>query len=59
MLLCYNYQNGIIDEKEDIMFTTKPKIFSTRIISLPEMIQFVKTTNVGIMDIDVKISISE
>jgi len=24
MLLCYNYQNDIIDEKEDIIFATKP-----------------------------------
>jgi hypothetical protein len=24
MLLCYNYQKGIIDEKEDIIFVTKP-----------------------------------
>jgi hypothetical protein len=28
MLLCYNYQNGITDEKEDIIFVTKPKLFS-------------------------------
>jgi hypothetical protein len=28
MLLCYNYQNGITDEKEDIIFATKPKLFS-------------------------------
>jgi hypothetical protein len=41
------------------MFVTKPKMFSIRTISLPETIQFVKTTNVGIMDIDVKISILE
>jgi hypothetical protein len=24
MLLCYDYHNGIIDEKEDIIFATKP-----------------------------------
>jgi hypothetical protein len=24
VLLCYDYQNGIIDEKEDIIFATKP-----------------------------------
>jgi hypothetical protein len=24
VLLCYNYQNGIIDEEEDIIFVTKP-----------------------------------
>jgi hypothetical protein len=23
-LLCYDYQNGIIDEEEDIIFATKP-----------------------------------
>jgi hypothetical protein len=27
MLLCYNYHNGIIDE-EDIIFATKPELFS-------------------------------
>jgi hypothetical protein len=24
VLMCYNYYNGIIDEKEDITFATKP-----------------------------------
>jgi hypothetical protein len=38
MLLCYNYQNGIIDEEEDIIFATKPKLFSIGIINLPEII---------------------
>ncbi len=28
MLLCYDYQNGIIDEKEDMIFAIKPKLFS-------------------------------
>ncbi len=59
MLLCYEYQNGITEEEEDIIFATKPELFSIRIISLPETIQYVKTTNVEIMDIDVKISISK
>jgi hypothetical protein len=27
MLLCYNYQDGVTD-KEDIIFATKPKLFS-------------------------------
>jgi hypothetical protein len=35
MLLCYNYQNGIINEKEeDIIFTIEPKLFFIGIISL-------------------------
>ncbi len=59
MLLCYNYKNGIIDEEEDIIFVTKPKLFFIWIISLPKTIQSMKTTYVGIMDIDVKMSISE
>jgi hypothetical protein len=59
MLLCYNYQNGITDEKEDIIFATKPKLFSIWTISLPETIQFVKTKDVGIMDTNVKTSIPE
>ncbi len=57
VLLCYNYQNGIIDEEEDIIFATKLKLFSIRTIILPETIQSMKTTNVGIMDINVKTSI--
>jgi hypothetical protein len=24
MLLCYDYQNGIVDDEEDIIFATKP-----------------------------------
>jgi len=27
VLLCYDYQNGIIDEEEDIMFAIEPKLF--------------------------------
>jgi len=38
MLLCYNYQNGITDEEEDIIFATKLKLFSIGTISLPEII---------------------
>jgi hypothetical protein len=59
VLLCYDYQNGITNEEEDIIFATKPKLFSIGIISLLETIQFMKTTYVGIMDINVKTSISE
>jgi hypothetical protein len=32
MLLCYDYQNGITHEKEDIIFAIKPKLFSIRTI---------------------------
>jgi hypothetical protein len=56
LLLCYNYQNGITNEEEDIIFVTKPKLFSIGTISLPEVIQFVKTTYVEIMDTNVKSS---
>ncbi len=41
VLLCYNYQNGITDEEEDI-FATKPLLFSIGTISLLKTIQFVK-----------------
>jgi len=54
MLLCYNYQNGIINEEEYIIFATEPKLFSIRTISLIETIQFMKTTNVGFMNTNVK-----
>ncbi len=56
MLLCYNYQNGII--YEDIIFAIEPK-FSIGIVSLLETIQSMKTTDVEIMDIDVNIIISK
>jgi hypothetical protein len=56
MLLFYDYQNGIMYEEKDIIFVIKPKLFSIGIINLLETIQFVKTTDVRIMDIDVKTS---
>jgi hypothetical protein len=28
VLMRYNYQNGITNEEEDIIFTTKPELFS-------------------------------
>jgi hypothetical protein len=56
--LCYNYQNGITNEEEDIIFPIEPKLFSIGTISLLQTIQFVKTIDVGIMDTDVKTSIS-
>ncbi len=57
MLLCYDYQNGIIDEEEDIIFATQSKLFSIGTISLLETIQFVKTMDVEITDTNVQISI--
>jgi len=59
VLLCYDYQNGITDEEKNIIFATKPKLFSIGTINLLEKIQCMKTTDVGIMDIDVKTNISE
>ncbi len=59
MSLCYNYQNGIINEKEDIIFATEPELFSIGTFSLPKIIQYVKIVDVEIMDIDEKTSILE
>ncbi len=59
VLLWYDYHNGIIIEEEDIIFVIEPKLFSIRTICLPKTIQFVKTTDVEIMDTYVKTSISE
>ncbi len=59
VLLCYNYQNGVTNEKKDIIFVIELKLFSIGIISLLETIQSMKTIDVGIMDIDVKTSILE
>jgi hypothetical protein len=58
VLLCYNYQNGIIDEK-DIMFVIEPELFLIGMISLLKIIQYVETTNVEIMDTSDKTSNSE
>ncbi len=58
MLLCYNYQNGIRDEEENIIFAKEPELFSIGTINLPKIIQSVKTIDVGIMDTNVNISIS-
>jgi hypothetical protein len=59
MLLCYNYQNGIIDEEEDIIITIGPELFSIGIINLPKTIQSMKTSDVEITDTNVKTSISQ
>jgi hypothetical protein len=54
VLLCYDFQNGITDEK-DTIFATKPKLLSIGTINLPKTMQFMKITNV-IMDTSVKTS---
>jgi hypothetical protein len=39
VLLClYDYQNGITNEEEDIIFAIKPKLFLIKTINLPETI---------------------
>ncbi len=43
-VLCYNYQNGITDEEEDIIFVIKLKLFSICTISLPNTFQFIRTS---------------
>ncbi len=53
--MCYNYQNGIIDE-EDIMFVIELESFLIGMISLLEIIQSMETTNVEIMDTSDKTS---
>jgi len=55
VLLClYDYQNGITNEDENIIFATKLELLSIRIINLPETIQSMKTTDVEIIDTSVK-----
>jgi hypothetical protein len=58
MLFCYGFQNGITNEKEDVMFVTKLELFSIGIISLPEdvvplyiinkTINFIKSINTSL-----------
>jgi hypothetical protein len=38
ILLCYDYQNGITNEEENIIFITKPKLLSIKTISLLDII---------------------
>jgi hypothetical protein len=59
MLLCYNYENGIIDEEENIIIAIGLELFSIGIINLAETIQSKKTLDVEIMDTNVKTSISQ
>ncbi len=59
MLLCYDYKNGITYEEENIIFALELELFSIGTISLLETIQSMKTTDVGIMDTNVKTSISK
>ncbi len=59
MLLCYDYQNGITDEEKDIIFATQPNLFSIRTINLLDTIQFMKTTNVEVMDVNMNSSNSK
>jgi hypothetical protein len=37
-MLCYRFQNGITNEKEDVMFITKLELLSIGTISLPESV---------------------
>jgi hypothetical protein len=48
VLLCYDFQNGIIDEEENIIFAIKTKLFSIGVI------YSMKTIDVEIMDTNVK-----
>jgi hypothetical protein len=59
MLLCYDYQNDIVDEEENIVFALEPELFLIGTINLPKMIQYVETTNVVIMDTSDKTNNSE
>ncbi len=59
MLLCYDYQNGITNEEENIIFAIEPKLLSIGIIRLLDTIQCVKTTYVKVMDASVKTSNSK
>jgi hypothetical protein len=38
VLLCYDYQNGITNEEEDIIFDIEPKLSSIGTINLPKTI---------------------
>jgi hypothetical protein len=54
MLLCYDYQNGIINEKEDIIFVRELKLFSINTISLLDTFQYARTIKSNHKNIKVK-----
>jgi hypothetical protein len=35
VLLCFDYQNDITNEEEDLMFVIEPELFSTGTINFP------------------------
>jgi hypothetical protein len=35
VLVCYDFHYGIFDEEEDLMFATKPRLFSIGTIVVP------------------------
>ncbi len=53
VLLCYDYQNGITDEEEDIIFATELELFSIGTINLPKNFQYVEPTKFTHIDIEV------
>jgi hypothetical protein len=59
MLFCYDYQNGITYEKEDIIFVIELKLFSIRTINLHDTILSMKPIDAEVMDGSVKISNSK
>jgi hypothetical protein len=59
VLLCYDYHNAITNEEEYVIFAIELELSSIGIINSPKTIQFVKTIDMEIMDIDVKASILE
>jgi hypothetical protein len=59
VLLCYDYQNGIIEEEEDIIFCYKVRMFFNRNNQFTWDYSIYETTDVDIMDTNVKISILE
>jgi hypothetical protein len=54
VLLCYNIQNGIINEKENIIFARELKLFSINTIILLDTFQYVKTIKSNHKNIKVK-----
>ncbi len=41
LLVCYDLMEGLIDEEEDLIFETKPKLFSIGTITLSEKNGFI------------------
>jgi hypothetical protein len=49
ILVCYDFMEGLIDEKEDLIFETKPELFVIGTFTLSK--EIISVLNVGVSEI--------